>query len=243
MAKKNLTEIIVVLDRSGSMESMKSDAIGGFNAFIEKQKKQPGEARVTVALFDNEYELLENGTDINKVKPLTNVTYVPRGSTGLLDAIGRSINDVASRIKKAPRIDRPERVIMIVITDGHENASREFRHDTITEMLKKQREDHKWEVLFIGADESSVKDASHIGLGMTRGAGGQSVSSTVSLSGVACNLGCTYNYQNAGTILNSAYDSISMAVSNYRSKGTVGDWTKGEDLTVTTNSEQVVTTT
>jgi uncharacterized protein YegL len=234
MAKKDLTEIIVVLDRSGSMQSMRKDAVGGFNAFLEQQQKLPGEANVTIALFDHEYELLENGTPIAQVKPLNDTTYVPRGSTALLDAVGRTINDIDARIKKASKAQRPSKTIMVVITDGQENASREFHGSKISEMIKDQREKNKWEVIFIGADESAMRDARAIGVGGpiytmgnanpasfskgVRGAGGQSISGTLGVSK-----------------MNIAYDAVSMAVSNYRSTGSTGDWTNGEDLTSNTN--------
>jgi uncharacterized protein YegL len=248
MARKGLTEIVFILDRSGSMEVLKNDAIGGFNAFIEKQKNEPGEAVVTVALFDDQYEILENGTAIDKVKPLSNATYVPRGMTALHDAVGRTINDIQARIKRTAAKDRPEKVITVVITDGQENSSKEFRGDKVKEMIAEQREKNKWEVIFIGADENSIRDAGSMGLGMTRGAGGQSVNATYTMGspnphafakgyagirGQSVDSATMDMHGSIGTgrVMMDAYNAINTAVSNYRSKGTVGDWTNGEDLT------------
>jgi uncharacterized protein YegL len=251
MARKGLTEIVFILDRSGSMQALKNDAIGGFNAFIEKQKKQSGEAVVTVALFDDQYEVLENGTPIDKVKPLSDATYVPRGMTALYDAVGRTINEVEARVKRTAAKDRPEKIIAVVITDGHENASKEFRGGKVKEMIADQREKNKWEVIFIGADENMMGDAQNMGLGMTRGAGGQSVSSTYSMNlSSSMTKSASFNSMGRGfsarsgmatmdmhgsvgsqRVMLDAYDAINTAVSNYRDKGTVGDWTKGEDLT------------
>lgn len=219
MGKQDLTEIMFILDRSGSMNSVRQDAIGGFNSFIEKQRKQPGEAKVTVALFDDYYEVVQDGVDLKDVKLLDETTYVPRGMTALYDAVGRTFNVVGARLASTAEEDRPSKVIAVVITDGAENASKEFRGTKVKEMIAHQREKYGWEVIFIGADESSMSGASNMGLGMTRGAGGQSVSASYSMG--------TVN----GANLSSAYATMSTAVSNFRSKGTVGDWTNGEDLT------------
>jgi hypothetical protein len=176
--------------------------------------------------------------------------------TALYDAVGRTINAIEARIKQAKSKDRPEKVILVVITDGHENSSKEFRGFKVKEMIGEQREKNMWEVIFIGADEGMMNDADNMGLGMTRGAGGQSVNATYSMSlnsamasktayamGVSAkgSLSTAFNHPaSASTIadnstmyggLTGAYDAITTAVSNYRSKGTVGDWTKGEDLT------------
>lgn len=219
MANENLTEIIVILDRSGSMQSVRQDAVGGFNSFIQKQRKQPGEAKVTIALFDNEYEVIQDGVDLKDVKLLDDTNYVPRGSTALYDAVGRTFNVVGARLASLSEDERPGKVIAVVITDGAENASREFNGHKVKEMIAEQRNKYAWEVLFIGADESSMRGAGSIGISKTRGAGGQSVDSSYSMGAV--------NSAN----FNQAYDVMAMAVSNFRGTGTVGDWTKGEDLT------------
>lgn len=258
MANKNLTEVVFIIDRSGSMQTMKADVIGGFNAFIDNQRKQSGEAKVSVALFDNEYSLLVDGKDIQDVDYLNETTYVPRGGTALLDAIGRTINDVQARIKKASAKERPSKVIAVVITDGEENGSREFRKDTITEMLKEQREKNKWEVLFIGADEASIRGAGNVGLGSTlsgrsavytmgspnphdfsRGIRGASTIGASAIASGTLRVDGVDTFAFNGTPKNAmmdAYSAITMAVSNYRATGDVGDWVNGEDLTKKDNA-------
>jgi uncharacterized protein YegL len=238
MPNKNKTEIVVIIDRSGSMNTMRDDAIGGFNAFIARQKELPGEASVTVSLFDHEYTLLYDGVDIHDVKPLDDTNYVPRGSTALYDAVGRTIHDVRARIKATESKKRPANVIVMVITDGQENCSREFQGSSVKELIEEQRNKSKWEVLFIGADESSLRDRQAMGIGMTRGAGGQSVTSSYIMSNAITadkiatgNLTADFIDGYSGGALFAAYNAIDTAVSNYRSKGTVGDWTNGEDLT------------
>jgi uncharacterized protein YegL len=120
--KENLTELVFILDRSGSMGTMAKEAIGGFNAFLEEQKKLPGEAKLTLALFDHQYSLVCNGKDIKDVEPLDDKTYVPRGTTALLDAIGRTIDDVGSRLSATTEAERPSKILVAILTDGQENA-------------------------------------------------------------------------------------------------------------------------
>lgn len=160
----NLTEIACVLDRSGSMEPIREDAIGGFNSFLESQKKQPGEARLTLVLFDNEYLVPENGTPLARVKPLDATTYVPRGSTALYDAIGRTINEVGARLAATPEPDRPGKVIVAILTDGQENASTEFTRETIAGMISHQRKAYSWEFVFLAANQDAVTAARDIAI-------------------------------------------------------------------------------
>jgi uncharacterized protein YegL len=167
MPNDDLTAIAAVLDRSGSMQAMREDAMGGFNAFLEDQKKAPGKAELTVVLFDDQYELLCNAADIQNVDPLTEATYVPRGQTALYDAIGRTINVLKAAIAKRPEDEQPKRVILVVVTDGEENASKEFEREQIFEQLKKLKADENWKVMFLAADQ----DALQVGqsLGATKG--------------------------------------------------------------------------
>jgi len=192
--KDNLTEIMVILDRSGSMSSIRDDAMGGFNSFIEDQKKEAGDALVTLVQFDHEYEVVYSGKQVQDVRPLTAETYVPRGQTALLDAIGRTINEVGARLSAMTEDDRPGKVIAVVITDGHENASHEFRQDKIKEMIEHQRGKYDWEFVFLAADPTSVQLA-------------QAVS--VPMGNVAL-------FENTGQGVRSAYAGVSHAVSGYR---------------------------
>src|SRR5574343_68862 len=138
--KKGLSEIVCVIDRSGSMRSIVNDAIGGLNTFIESQKNVPGEANMTIVLFDHEYLVSHNGVNIKLVQPFTTDTYVPRGTTALLDAIGRAITTVGERLNNTKEEDKPEKVIVAILTDGYENASREYTNSKINEMINHQRD-------------------------------------------------------------------------------------------------------
>ena len=162
--KTGYTHISIVLDRSGSMESVKADTIGGFNAFLQEQKTAPGEATLTLAQFDNEYDLLENFAPIEIVKPLTDTTYVPRGSTALLDAIGRTIVDIGARLASLPEDARPSHVLFVILTDGEENASHEFTRPKIFEMISHQRDAYAWEFVFIGANQDAISAGASMGI-------------------------------------------------------------------------------
>ena len=159
----NLTEIIFLLDRSGSMSGLESDTIGGFNAFIKKQCELEGEVSLTTVLFDDQYELLWNGIDATKVK-LTKKEYYVRGMTALLDAIGKTISEVDHRLSKTLEDRKPDKVIFVITTDGMENASREFTYEKIKERIKQQEEHHNWEFIFIGANIDAAEEAENMGI-------------------------------------------------------------------------------
>ena len=162
--KKNLTEMVFILDRSGSMQNLTDDTIGGFNSMIENQKKEEGEAFVTTVLFDDQYELLHDHIDINELQPITNKEYYARGTTALLDAIGKTINSIGSRLSATPENERPEKVIFVITTDGMENASREFSKNTIKEMIKHQQDKYSWTFMFLGANMDAVSEAASLGI-------------------------------------------------------------------------------
>jgi hypothetical protein len=162
---KNLTEIIFLLDRSGSMAGLEGDTIGGFNAFVEKQSKLEGETILTAVLFDDEYEVLWNGIDANKSR-LTDKEYYVRGCTALLDAVGKTILDVGYRLSNTNEELRPGNVIFVITTDGMENASREFSYKKIKELIKHQQEKYGWEFIFMGANIDAAKEAESIGIDM-----------------------------------------------------------------------------
>ena len=158
-----LTEIVFLLDRSGSMSGLESDTIGGFNSFIETQRKLPGKTIVTTVLFDNRYELLFNGESAEKVKQ-TGKEYFVRGSTALLDAMGKAILDVGRRISITNKEDRPSKVIFVITTDGLENSSVEFTYEKVKELIEHQKEKYSWEFVFLGANIDSAKEASSLGI-------------------------------------------------------------------------------
>lgn len=162
-------DITVVLDRSGSMMVIMAETIGGFNAFLSDQQKAPGEAIITLNLFDHEFLPTIRGEEIKNAKPLTIETYVPRGMTALLDAIGRSVIETGQRLEKMAEADRPGKVVLMIITDGQENASKEFTYPKIKAMLKEQQEKYAWQVTFLGANI----DAEYVG----RNLGTQTVNS------------------------------------------------------------------
>ena len=160
---KNLTEIIFLLDRSGSMSGLESDTIGGFNAFIERQSQVEGETLVTAVLFDDEYELLWNGLPANQVK-LTKKNYYVRGCTALLDAVGKTILDVGYRFSRFQEQQRPNKVIFVITTDGLENASVEFSYEKVKKLIQHQQEKYQWEFIFLGANIDAKNEAENIGI-------------------------------------------------------------------------------
>lgn len=155
---ENLTEIIFVLDRSGSMSGLERDTIGGYNAFLKKQKIEGISTLVTTVLFDDKYELLYNGVSLEHAKLSENEYYV-RGSTALLDAVGKTILDVGNRLANTAEYERPSKVFFVITTDGMENASREFKYQKVNELITHQTEKYGWEFIFLGANIDSKKEA------------------------------------------------------------------------------------
>ena len=168
MTKANLTELIFILDRSGSMGGLESDTIGGFNAMLKKQQEEQGECRITTALFDHEYELLHDRIDIKAVSPITDKEYFVRGNTALLDAIGITINKISAVQKNTSEEYRADKVLFIITTDGMENASREFTYGKIKEMIEKRKSENSWEFIFLGANIDAVDVAERFGIDKNR---------------------------------------------------------------------------
>jgi len=196
--KQDLTDITVVLDRSGSMYRVWTDTIVGFNAFLKTQKEATGEATFTLVQFDDKYYVHYRGKNIQEVPDLDNETYVPRGGTALLDAIGRTINETGQRLAALAESDRPSKVIFVILTDGEENASKEFRKDKINEMITHQTEKYQWDFVFLGANQDAIKTGSSMGI-----MAGNSM---------------TYAANSIGTV--SAFKTISSTMSSYRSGNT-----------------------
>ena len=166
--KKNLTELVFILDRSGSMAGLEGDTIGGFNAMIEKQKKEPGEAFVSTVLFDNVSEVLHDRVTLEAVPKMTDRDYTVRGCTALIDAIGGAIKHIGNIHKYARPEDVPEHTMFIITTDGMENASRRFSSDEVKKMIDRQKAEFGWEFLFIGANIDAVQTAAQFGIGHDR---------------------------------------------------------------------------
>lgn len=163
-SKKASALIVCVLDRSGSMGSIIDDAIGGFNTFLEtQQNNKKCNSNMTIVLFDDRYEFLCQNKPVKDIEPFTKQTWTPRGSTALLDAVGKTINTTVTDIEALAKKDQPKRVIFVIVTDGQENSSSEFKKSQISDLIKKNREERKWEFVFLAADESGIQDGRAIG--------------------------------------------------------------------------------
>jgi uncharacterized protein (DUF305 family) len=161
---KKLTEIAYILDRSGSMQPLVESAITGFNTFLKDQQETPGEANFTLVLFDDEYLLHADRAPIAEVRPLDANTYVPRSMTALLDAIGRTIDNIGKKLAKTPEKDRPGKVIIAIYTDGYENASTDYDVKKISKMIRHQTDAFDWEFLFLAANEDAIATAASYGI-------------------------------------------------------------------------------
>ena len=168
MATNNITEIVFILDRSGSMAGLEKDTIGGFNSLIEKQKKEEGTAYISTVLFDNDSEVLHDRMPLDKIQPMTDKEYFVRGCTALLDAIGGAIHHIGNVHKYARPEDRPSKTLFIITTDGMENASRRYTADKVKSMISRQKEKYGWEFLFLGANIDAVETAGRIGINPDR---------------------------------------------------------------------------
>lgn len=193
--KKDLTEMVFILDRSGSMHDLTSDTIGGFNSMIENQKNENGEAFITTVLFDDEYELLHDHINIQEIQPITDKEYYARGMTALLDAIGKTINSIGNRLNNTPEDERPDKVIFVITTDGFENASKEFTKTNVKDMIEHQQSKYSWTFMFLGANMDAVSEAASLGINT--------------------NFAKTYTANSLGT--QSVYKSVSTAMSQARS--------------------------
>lgn len=164
MMKKGLTELVFILDRSGSMGGLEADTIGGFNSLVEKQKREPGEVLVSTVLFDNEIQVLHDRVPLEQVPPMTERDYFVRGCTALLDAVGGAIRHIGNIHKYARAEDVPEHTLVVITTDGMENASRRYDAPQVKAMVKRQQEKYGWEFLFLGANIDAVETAGRFGI-------------------------------------------------------------------------------
>ena len=166
--KKDSTELVFILDRSGSMHGMEADTIGGFNSMLKKQKEEPGECRITTVLFDDRYELLHDRLDLQAVAELTDKDYTVRGCTALIDAIGKTIKKIGDAQKHTAEEYRASKVLFVIITDGYENASRRYSSAEVKAMIERQKEKYGWEFIFLGANIDAVETARHFGIAEDR---------------------------------------------------------------------------
>ena len=201
--KKNLTEIVFILDRSGSMAGLEDDTIGGFNAMIEKQKREPGEAYVSTVLFENYSEVIHDRVEIQKVAPMTRNEYYVRGCTALLDAVGKAIHHIGNVHKYAREEDRPEKTLFVITTDGMENASRQYDYTRVKAQIQRQKEKYGWEFLFLGANIDAIGTARQFGIEEDRAV--------------------NYHCDREGTALN--YEVVSEAIRTVRASAPLSrDW-------------------
>ena len=204
--KKNLTELVFILDRSGSMQGLEVDTIGGFNAMLEKQKKEPGEAFVSTILFNDHDQVLHDRVKIEAVEPITHREYYVRGCTALLDAIGGAIHHIGNIHKYARSEDVPEHTLFVITTDGMENASRRYTSQQVKTMIQRQKEKYGWEFLFLGANIDAVETAGSLGIAPDRAV--------------------NYHCDSEGTRLN--YEVVSQAVTAVRCCATLDEHWKDD---------------
>ncbi|MCK9567903.1 VWA domain-containing protein [Candidatus Pacearchaeota archaeon] len=201
MTDKNLTEIVAIIDRSGSMHGLTKDTIGGFNSFLAEQKKNSGKAKLTLVQFDDKYQIDYDGADISSVKDLDESTYMPRGNTALLDAVGKTIVTIGERLSKTPEDERPGQVIFLIITDGQENASKDYREAAkIAEMVKHQTDTYNWTFLFLGGGDAAFSQGMALGFSANN----------------------THNYSANAAGTSNLYRSVSKGVSRRREKAAEG---------------------
>ena len=207
--KKNLTEIVFILDRSGSMGGLEKDTIGGYNSLMERQKKEEGEAYISTVLFDDVSEVLHDRVSLDNIKPMTDKEYYVRGCTALLDALGGAIHHIGNVHKYAREEDRPEKTLFIITTDGQENSSRHYTYEKVRKMVERQKEKYGWEFLFLGANIDAIAEAGRFGIREDRAV--------------------NYNCDSVGTTVN--FKALSKAVSKVRACAepqmmdeALGDW-------------------
>lgn len=206
--KSDLTELVFILDRSGSMGGLESDTIGGFNAMLKKQTEGTGAALITTVLFDDEFELLHDRINLKGVSPITEKEYFVRGSTALLDAVGKSIQKIINVQRNTTEAEKAEKVVFVITTDGQENASKEYSYSKIKAMIEKQKKRYGWEFIFLGANIDAASEAEKFGIDRSRSA--------------------QFHNDKEGIELN--YRVVSEAVCELRSSKTISrDWKKEID--------------
>lgn len=206
--KKNLTELVFILDRSGSMAGLEADTIGGFNSMLRKQKEQPGQALVSTVLFDHESQVIHDRVALEQVSELTEKEYYVRGCTALLDAVGSAIRHIGNVHKYARQEDRPEKTLFVITTDGMENASRQHTYEQVKTMIRRQQEQFGWEFLFLGANIDAAREAAKFGIHGDRAA--------------------NYHADHEGTAV--IYEAVNKTVSAVRaSKPLTADWKNAID--------------
>ena len=197
---KQETDVTVLVDRSGSMQAIASDVIGGFNRFLTDQQHQPGDCRLTLVQFDDKYEIVYAARPVAQAPQLTSDTFQPRGSTALLDAIGRTIDSTGARLTALIDKERPDRVLVVIITDGLENASTDYTRERVFDMISTQQDVYKWSFLFVAANQDAIAEGGKVGIGAQQ----------------------SMNFAATGAGIRAASRSMSNAVSSFRASGKAG---------------------
>ena len=205
--RKGLTEVVFILDRSGSMSGLEADTIGGFNGMLEKQKSEAGEALVSLVLFDDQHDVVLNRVPIDKVRKITEKDYYVRGCTALLDAMGRSIKHLRKIQKELPEDERPDKTLFVITTDGMENASHQYTYEKIRKMVEKCKKKNGWEFIFLGANMDAIDVAKNFGIDKSRAA--------------------TYKCDSAGTAMN--FHAVGSILTKARACGSDVDFRKYMD--------------
>jgi uncharacterized protein YegL len=195
-------ELVFILDRSGSMEGLEKDTIGGYNSILKEHKEQKSDAFITTVLFDDQYEIIHDRVEMKNVKLITKKEYFVRGMTALLDAVGKTINNIGLALHDTHEADRPSKVIFVIVTDGMENASKEYSHEKIKDMVQHQKEKYSWEFLFLGANIDAISTAGSMGISEDHAA----------------------NFHADEKGVNAFYKASKRAVSNLMISRSVGDW-------------------
>lgn len=205
--KKDLTEIVFILDRSGSMSGLEADTIGGFNSMITKQQKEPGEALISTVLFDDRTQVLHDRVNLADIKPISDKEYYVQGCTALLDAVGGAIDHIRAAQKQMPDDERPEKTLFIITTDGMENSSRKYSLDKVRKMIDKRKKKNQWEFLFLGANIDAIEVADRFGIAPSRAV--------------------NWHHDKAGTALN--FKVMSKVVGCARASGSAGSMSDALD--------------
>ena len=221
--KKNLTEIVFILDRSGSMGGLEADTIGGYNSMLSKQKKESGEAVISTVLFDDSIEVLHDRRNLSDVKKITDSEYFVRGCTALLDAVGSAIRHIGKVQKSLPEDERPEKTLFIITTDGLENSSRKYSYEKVKKMVEKKKEKQHWEFVFMGANMDAIEVAGRFGVDKNRAvtylcdAAGTKLNFDVMSRMVSCARSCS-----SAESMGAAFDSDEVLApirADYRKRG------------------------
>ena len=217
MSREGLTEIVCVIDESGSMDRIREDAIGGFNTFLRNQKDEEGEALFSLTLFDTDYERVYDGVDLEEVPELDKESYQPGGRTALLDAVGRTVLDVRNRLRKTDPSETPEQVVFVILTDGKENSSQEFIGEQVPDVIAEQRREANWEFVFLAADANAFQVARDYNIAPSN----------------------VDQFEGTGEDINRTYNSASNAVTSIRRTGSIeSDWRETDPPTDEEDEEE-----